>query len=96
MNQTVDEQLVETHEETKAGDAGNDAFKDVAHLIQHEITLQPVSHVTRRFVCTTLRHRTVLTELEHLFHRIMVAAGFGGISFVPLLLCQQILNGAVQ
>ncbi|MNS91205.1 hypothetical protein D3C72_1252840 [compost metagenome] len=38
----------------------------------------------------------MLTKLEHLFHGIVVAARFGGVALMPLLLRQQIFNGAVQ
>ena len=96
MDQTINEQVVQTDEEAKASDAGNYAFKDVTYLVEHEVTLQPVSDIARCFVGTTFRHRTVLTQLQHLFHRIMVAAGFSGVALMPLLFRQQIFNGAVQ
>ncbi|MNE51782.1 hypothetical protein D3C80_1464270 [compost metagenome] len=96
MHQTINEQLIETNEETKTGHAGDHAFKDVTHLIQHKVTLQPVSNITRCFIGATFRHGTVLTQLQHLFHGIMVAAGFGGVALMPLLLRHQIFKGAVQ
>ena len=96
MHQTVDEQLVQTNEETKAGHAGNHAFENVAYLIQHKVTLQPVRHVAGCFIGTTFGHGAVLAQLQHLFHRIVVAAGFGGVPFVTLLLRQQILDRTVQ
>ena len=37
----------------KASDAGNYAFKDVTYLVEHEVTLQPVSHIARCFVGTS-------------------------------------------
>ena len=96
MDQTINEQVVQTDEEAKASDAGNYAFKDVTYLVEHEVTLQPVRHIARCFIGTTFRHRTVLTQLQHLFHRIMVATRFRGVAFMALLLRQQILNRPVQ
>ena len=96
MHQTVDKQLIKTDKETKSGDAGNHAFEDIPHLIQHEVALQPVRDIACGFVSTALGHRTMLTQLQHLFHRIMVATRFRGVAFMTLLLRQQILNRPVQ
>ena len=96
MHQTVDKQLIKTDEETKPGNAGDHAFEDITYLIQHEVALQPVRDVACGFVSTALGHRTVLTQLQHLFHRIMVATRFRGVAFMALLLRQQILNHPVQ
>ena len=96
MHQTVDKQLIQTHEEAKAGDAGNHAFKDITHLIQHKVTLQPVRHVARCFIRTTLGHGTVLAQLQHLLHGVVIPSGFGRIAFMTLLVRQQILDRTVQ
>lgn len=42
MYQTIDKQIVQADEEAKAGDAGDHAGEGVAHLILHEVALQPV------------------------------------------------------
>jgi len=96
MHQTVDKQIVQADEEAKAGHAGDHAGEDVAHLILHEVALQPVRHFARRFVGAALGHRTVLTQLEHLFHTVVPAAGLGAVAFMSLLFGQQILDSAVQ
>ena len=95
MHQTIDKQIVQADKEAKAGHAGDDTGEGVAHLILHEVALQPVGHFTRRFVGAALGHRTVLAQLEHLFHAVVPAAGLGAIPFMSLLFCQQILDGAV-
>ncbi len=96
MYQPIDKQFIKTDKEAETGDAGNHALKDVAYLIQHKVTFQPVGDITRRFISAAFRHRTVLTELQHLFHRVVITARFCGVALVPLLFSQQVLNGTVQ
>ena len=42
-------------------------FKDIAHLVLHKVAFQPVGDVARRFISAAFGHRTVLTQLQHLF-----------------------------
>ena len=96
VHQTIDKQFIESHEETKAGHAGNHTFKDVTHLIQHKVTLQPVGDFAGSFVGTTFGHRTVCPQLQHFIHAVVPAAGFGTVAFMALLFRQQVLNRTVQ
>ncbi len=96
MHRAVDKQIVETNEEAKAGYAGDNPGEDIAYLILHEVTLQPVGDFARRFIGATFGHRAVLAQLQHLFHAVVPAAGLRAIAFMPLLFSQQIFDGAVQ
>ncbi|MNH01569.1 hypothetical protein D3C79_607900 [compost metagenome] len=67
MHQAVDKQIVETHEETEAGHAGNNAAEHFTDVILHKVAFQPVGNVARRFIGATFSHRTVLAQLQHFF-----------------------------
>ncbi len=97
MHQSVDKEIVQAHKEAEAGHAGDHAVKGVANLILHKVAFQPVGDVARGLVSAALRHGTVLTQLQHLLHLIVVAAGRRGVTFhLAFGLRQQIFNGAVQ
>ena len=69
---------------------------NVADLILHEVTLEPVRDVARCFIGATLGQGTVQTQLQHLRHLVVIAAGccrhiFGDIA----LLRHQIFDGAL-
>ena len=96
MHQSVNEQIIKTHEEAKAGDAGNDPFKHVPDLVLHKVALQPVGNVAGCLIGAAFGQGAVLAQLEHLFDAVVPAAGLRRVARVPFRLRQQILNGAVQ
>ena len=63
MNQPLDEHIVERDEKTERHDGRHTALEFLADMILHEITLEPVLHVTTGFVGTPLRGRTMQADV---------------------------------
>ncbi len=88
MHQTLDEDVLELHEQPEGCDARDHSIELLADLRAHELALEPRDGVPRGVVRSPLRHRAVLAESVHVPGRVREAARF--------LAREHVLDGAVD
>ena len=63
VDEAVDIEIVERHEDTEARDAADRSAERLSDLVLHEVALEPILDIARRFVRAPLGERAVFAEL---------------------------------